>query len=152
MTRKILSALVAVLLIATLTACTPQIIINTNDKDNQSAASQTENATANGTQATQSQNDATSSVTETPKDELQQSANSQTTSAETAIGRITKEQAKEIAFNHAGVTAADVYDLKAELDRDDGIESYEIEFKAARVEYEYDIHAGTGEILKSEKD
>ena len=65
---------------------------------------------------------------------------------------LTEEQAKTIAFNHAGVAAGSVYDLEVELDRDDGTEHYEISFECGGVEYEYEIHAYSGKILKAEKD
>jgi len=65
---------------------------------------------------------------------------------------ITAEKAKEIALNHAGLNANQVRDLDIEKDRDDGIVKYEIDFESGRVEYEYEIHAETGKILKAEKD
>lgn len=66
--------------------------------------------------------------------------------------KITSEQAKSVAFNHAGVSEGNIRDLEVELDRDDGVLSYEIEFKADKIEYKYDIHAETGKVLRSEKD
>ncbi|MBQ7084759.1 MAG: PepSY domain-containing protein, partial [Anaerotignum sp.] len=65
---------------------------------------------------------------------------------------ITAEKAKEIALNHAGVKASEVRDLDIEKDCDDGIVKYEIDFESGRMEYEYEIHAETGKILKAEKE
>lgn len=62
------------------------------------------------------------------------------------------EKAKEIAFASAGVTSASVTNLEAELDCDDGILIYEVEFNAGRNEYEYDINAKDGSIVKSSID
>ena len=42
--------------------------------------------------------------------------------------------------------------VKNEFDRDDGRAVYEIEFKHGAYEYEYEIDALTGEVIKSEKD
>lgn len=69
-----------------------------------------------------------------------------------ATSSITGAKAQSIAFNHAGVKKANVYDLETELDTDDGVKSWEIEFKSDNVEYKYDIKASDGKILKSEKD
>lgn len=63
---------------------------------------------------------------------------------------ITAEEAKEIALKHAGLSKATW--VKAEKDRDDGVVKYEIEFRDGRMEYEYEIHAETGKILKAEKE
>ena len=62
------------------------------------------------------------------------------------------EKAKEIAFASAGVTSASVTNLEVELDCDDGILIYEVEFNAGRNEYEYDINAKDGNIVKSSID
>lgn len=65
---------------------------------------------------------------------------------------ITKETALEIAFARAEVTSADVHDLNIEFDQDDGKNLFEIDFEANGHEYEVDINALTGEIIKFEKE
>ena len=65
---------------------------------------------------------------------------------------ISVDKAKSIALSHAGVASADVRQIKCELDRDDGMTIYEVEFKAGGYEYDYEINAVTGTILKSEKE
>lgn len=62
------------------------------------------------------------------------------------------DQAKKIALKHAGLKERDVTFIKAQLDYDDGQKVYEIEFRVNKVEYEYDIDAGTGNILQYDKD
>ena len=62
------------------------------------------------------------------------------------------EKGKKVALNHAGLRANEVTNLKAERDRDDGIVKYEVEFEKGRMEYDYEINAETGKILKAEKD
>ena len=59
-------------------------------------------------------------------------------------------KAKSIALNHAGVDANTVYDMNIELDVEDGTIVYEVEFKSGNREYEYEIDAATGAILKHE--
>lgn len=65
-------------------------------------------------------------------------------------GDIGEEKAQTIALTHAGVGAGDAYELEAELDHDDGVTVYEIEFKSGNMEYEYKIDAYTGAILEHE--
>ena len=61
---------------------------------------------------------------------------------------ISKEEAKNIALTHAGVQAQDVRAFEIEIDTENGILIYEIEFHSGVYEYEYDIHAKTGAVLK----
>lgn len=61
---------------------------------------------------------------------------------------ISEERAKEIALDHAGLKEEEVSLVKSELDYDDGIAVYEIEFYGKDYrEYDYEISAGTGEII-----
>ena len=62
---------------------------------------------------------------------------------------ITLEKAKEIALNHAAVNAADARWDDREFDFENGQPIYDLAFDANGLEYEYDIDARTGEILKS---
>lgn len=65
---------------------------------------------------------------------------------------ISEDKAKSIAFDHASVKAADVKFSKAELDRDDLIVHYDVEFISGKYEYEYEINAETGKIIASDKE
>ena len=63
---------------------------------------------------------------------------------------ITLEKAKEIALTQANIDIADaVFDDK-EFDHDDGTPIFELEFTADGNEYEYDIHAVTGKVMRAE--
>ncbi len=75
------------------------------------------------------------------------SADSQTTQQQ-----ITEQQAKDIALNHAGLKEADVAYVNLELDYDDGVLRYEVDFQKDRIEYDYEIDAYTGNILSYDKD
>lgn len=59
-------------------------------------------------------------------------------------------KATSIALNHAGVDANTVYDMNTELDVENGIIVYEVEFKSGNIEYDYEIDAATGAILRHE--
>ena len=60
--------------------------------------------------------------------------------------------AKSAALSHAGLSASAVTGFQCELDEDDGRYRYEIEFRANGMEYEYEIDAATGTVLKAEMD
>ena len=64
--------------------------------------------------------------------------------------QITEADAKQIALEHAGLTEGAVKNLRVEYDRED--RQYEVEFTVKRVEYDYEIDAANGQILKAEKD
>ena len=69
-----------------------------------------------------------------------------------AQGGITASDAERIALEHAGLTAEQVTRLHTEADRDKGILHYDVEFYHQGYEYDYEISADAGSILKSEKD
>lgn len=65
---------------------------------------------------------------------------------------ISADKAKKIALNHAGVNANNVTFIKAELDRDDGIIKYEVEFLSNNIDFDYEINASNGKIINFEKE
>lgn len=65
--------------------------------------------------------------------------------------KISEEQAKEIALEHANLTSDQVTFAKAKLDSDNGIQKYEVEFYYNNKEYNYEIDANTSEILAYEQ-
>jgi len=73
--------------------------------------------------------------------------NNQTTNNQTTI--ISNEEAQKIAMDRVGNNG---YLVKCELDNDDGRQVYEIEIKNGRIEYNIDIDAVYGEIIKYEED
>ena len=60
---------------------------------------------------------------------------------------ISLAEAKQIAFSHAGVNGANASFDDQDLDSDDGVSYYDLEFDVGEDEYEYQIHAYTGQIL-----
>ncbi len=69
-----------------------------------------------------------------------------------STANISIEQAKEIALNHANLTSNQVIFSRTELDYDNGIQKYEVEFFYNNREYSYEINANTGDILGYEQD
>ena len=65
---------------------------------------------------------------------------------------IGSERAAQLAFEHAGVSAAAAEALEIEMDYENGKMVYEVEFLAGGYEYDYDIDAATGAVLKCEKE
>lgn len=65
---------------------------------------------------------------------------------------ISEDEAKSIAFSHASVDASNVKFSKVELDRDDMIVHYDVEFVEGKYEYEYEINAETGKVIAFDKD
>lgn len=71
----------------------------------------------------------------------------------TATGSyIGDDAAKAAALQRAGLTEDQVRWEKCELDEDDGRFSYELEFSSGQHEYECEVEAFTGEIVKFEQD
>lgn len=69
-----------------------------------------------------------------------------------ADGFITEENALSKVLERAGLTEEDISALKIELEHDDNIWKYEIEFRSAKYEYEAEVNADTGDIISYERD
>lgn len=61
---------------------------------------------------------------------------------------ITMDEAIAIALKDAGFAEKDVTGLHAELERDDGVIYYDVDFYKDAKEYDYEIHAESGKILE----
>lgn len=62
------------------------------------------------------------------------------------------EAAKSAAFAHAGLDTSQVTMGEVDFDYEDGCMVYELEFYANGAEYEYDIDASTGAVVKSSRE
>ncbi len=65
---------------------------------------------------------------------------------------IGEEKAKELALQKAEIGADGVKFERVELDYDDGVWQYEVDFKHGDMEYDVDINAENGEILSFKKE
>lgn len=61
-------------------------------------------------------------------------------------------KAKEIALAHAGIKEENITVYSMDMDVENGVMVYELEFVYGGYEYEYDIDARTGEIVKNRKE
>ena len=67
-------------------------------------------------------------------------------------GFIGRQAAIRAALAHAKLHESDVRRLKCELDREDGVMVYEVDFRKDGFEYDYDIDAKTGAVIKAKKE
>lgn len=65
---------------------------------------------------------------------------------------LTAEEAQKIALKHAELTADQVTALHTEYEIEHGTPVYDVEFRHGNWEYDYEVHADTGEILAFSKD
>lgn len=70
----------------------------------------------------------------------------------TSTSFIGESAATTAALSHAKVDQSAAQSLTVKLDEDDGMAYYEIEFCCSGVEYDYEIHATTGDVAKFEQD
>lgn len=66
--------------------------------------------------------------------------------------KLTADEALDIALREAGIGKNEIRELESNLDRENGILVYDIEFKSGNAEYSYDINAQTGDIIDRDKD
>lgn len=66
--------------------------------------------------------------------------------------KISQDEALKIAYEKFQVSVENVKNVKVKLDKENGIEVYDIEFDAGNKEYSCDISTTTGEILNFDSD
>jgi uncharacterized membrane protein YkoI len=69
-----------------------------------------------------------------------------------AAATLTRDEAVQIALKDAALTPEEIYDLEAELDKERGVLIFEVDFETREYDYEYELLAETGEILKSKRE
>lgn len=86
----------------------------------------------------------------TTSNSTQQNSNASQTTGPQAEGEITADEAKSIALQHAGLTETDVLYINVEYDRDNGHNEWSVDFSTQTTEYDYEINAADGSIIKAE--
>ena len=64
----------------------------------------------------------------------------------------TREEAVKLALNYAGLKENQVTLTKANMDRENGRQVWEIEFFCNGIEYDFDVDILTGRILNADRD
>ena len=102
-----------------------------------------------------SQNSSQTAQNNTQTVQSNESVNTQTDNTvakENVSKKITVDEAKKIALNHANLTSKEVSFINAEADMDNGVEFYDIEFYNNNKEYDYEISAADGKIIEYDYD
>ncbi len=105
-------------------------------------------ATTNTNTNTINNNDSTSNTSNTVVVPNSNSTNISPSAKDVYIG---VERIREIVAEHAGLNYNDLKFSKTDLDVDHNIAVYEVEFYYNNLEYDYEVNALTGEILKYEQ-
>ena len=99
------------------------------------------------------QNDSAASASTSPQPSSSVDPSPSPTASQSGSGTITEDHARQIALDHAGLSASQVTFLKSRLDYDDGRQVYDVEFYSSDyTEYDYEIDAATGDILSYDSD
>ena len=128
----------------------------------QSSTSTTSESASNATSAAAPAESTTSSTSATTPQSTQSTTTDATANSTSAApsanttasnNYIGDAEAKRIALENAGVNEADCTGpVKVELDTDDAVVHYDVDFKVGGTEYEYDIDAATGSIVQAKSE
>lgn len=116
----------------------------TNTSTNVTAADADATASATANNAADATSDVTADANVTA-DSVAQKSKSQ--KSDTIIS---EEEAKGIALKDANLADSEISRFQIKLERDDGIQKYDIDFHAGQQEYDYEIDAGFGKILEKD--
>ena len=83
---------------------------------------------------------------------IESSSEAMQTGTAQAGASLTEAEAREIALQHAGLAESDLLYERMELDMENGVLVYDVEFYAGTTEYDYEIDAATGEIRSYDHD
>ena len=125
-----------------------EILRSSYDVITQEKAVETKENTSSSSQTDTSSSTPSSEATKADTN----SASSQATQPNSTSSAITKDKAKSIALQDAGVKESDTQFLWVKEDYEDGRAVYDVEFYANGTEYDYEIEKSSGRILNSDYD
>ena len=152
MLNKKVIALVAT---AALAGCLALAGCGSSQSASSSAATSSDTSASASADASASTSAAASESASASSDTASASSASAATSASSASATteyIGNDAAKRIALEHAGIAESDAAELEVELDLDDAVVHYDVDFKSGGMEYNYDINAVTGDIIQSKSE
>ena len=144
--KKLSLAAIIVTVSISLAGCTNSETASNGNKTN------TESTTQNSTESNVQNSSESSTENNTVNNPQDNNTNNAQNNIVNNTGNISLDKAKEIALSHAGLASNQVTFQRIELDFDNGIQKYEIEFYYNYREYSYEIDANTGNILSYEQD
>ncbi len=142
MKKKITALLIGTCFTAALMSGCGQRIDGTLQTQGQSGTQQTQGQSGTSTQ------DNAAGAQNSGNGTTQNSNNGTTQNSGTSI---TEADAKTIALNQAGIAEADTIGLAVRQDFDNGMTIYEVNIYTPSTDYEYDINAADGAILKEDR-
>ncbi len=128
--KKYVFLLVAVLSVSAMVACSPREVEQKLDDAENSVERNLDKA----------------------EDKIENTLMPNTNSSASDKSEISSKQAEETALKHAKFAAEDVSGLHSEYESDDKFPHYDVNFYVGNMEYEYKIHAKTGDVLAFEMD
>ncbi|NLO08485.1 MAG: hypothetical protein GX129_01255 [Clostridiales bacterium] len=118
--------------------------IFSKSKETQNAQKSADSTAVQPTKSVSKKN--TTNANQNKVDSKNNAAKPVTNKQQVATNQITLDVAKAKALADAGATPSSVTYTQAELDYDDGIAVYDIEFYTSKNEYEYEINATSGKV------
>nr|WP_302660662.1 PepSY domain-containing protein [uncultured Clostridium sp.] len=144
--KKLSLAAIIVTVSISLSGCTNSGTVSNGNENN--IESTTQNSTESNVQNSSESSTENNNVN-TPQDN---NTNNVQNNIVNNTGDISVDKAKEIALSHAGLSADQVTFVQANMDFDDGIQKYEIEFYCNGQEYDYEINSSNGQIIQFDYD
>lgn len=145
--------IIALIAAAALATCLALVGCASGGSSGSAASSSAASSSAASASAASASTSASSAAAPASSASTSASASAATPSASaSSAAYIGEDAAKEIALKDAGLAAGDVTELKAELDLDDAVVHYDVDFKAGGMEYNYDVNATTGAIMESKSE
>ena len=152
--KKLSLAAIIVTVSISLAGCTNSETASNGNKTNTESTTQnsTESNVQNSSESSTENNNVNNAQNNTVNNPQDNNTNNAQNNIVNNTGNISLDKAKEIALSHAGLSADQVTFVQANMDFDDGIQKYDIEFYCNGQEYDYEINSSNGQIIQFDYD